>query len=98
MCIHSSGEGTNFLLVKFSTGIMLSGEGRFQGVNFSRKILYQRNLPEFLYEILLMSCFLFADSILPVEKIRVGVLGKFSPGLNCLENKSMGRRDFFVEV
>ena len=56
------------------------------------------NLPEFLYEVLLMSCCLFADSILRVETLRVIVRGKFSPGLNCLEDISVRRRDFSVEV
>ena len=58
---------------------------------------FSGNLPEFPYEIRLMSGFVFADSILRVETLRV-VQGKVSPGLNCLENESMGRRDFFVEV
>jgi hypothetical protein len=52
--------------------------------------------PEFLYKILLISCFLFADSILCVEMLKVIVRGKFSPGLNCLENISVGRRGFLL--
>ena len=33
-------------------------------------------------------CFLFVDSILRVEMLRVSVLCKFSPGLNCPEDIS----------
>ena len=52
-------------------------------MEFSGKILRWVNLPEFLYEILYMSFFLFTNSILRVEMLRVIVRGKFSPGLNC---------------
>ena len=38
-----------------------------------------------------LSYFLFTDSILRVDMLRVTLRGKFSLGLNCLE-------DFFVEV
>ena len=38
-----------------------------------------------------VSCFLFPISIPRVELLRVIVLGKFSPGLNCIEDISMGR-------
>ena len=61
----------------FSTGIIFQGEGIFQGVDFSGKILHYENLLEFPYEILLMSCFLFADSILRVEMLMVIVRRKF---------------------
>ena len=37
-----------------------------------------------------MSCFLFSVSILCVELLRVIVRVKFSPGLNFLEDKSVG--------
>jgi hypothetical protein len=40
----------------------------------------------------------FSGEILRVEMFRVIVRGKFSQGLNYLENKSVGRRDFSVEV
>jgi hypothetical protein len=59
----------------------------FPGGEFSGEILHWGNLPEFLYEIPLMFCFLFADTILRVEMLRVIVQDKFSPGLNCLEKK-----------
>ena len=49
-----------------------------------------------------MSCFLFADSENrqreSVEMLRAMARIKISPGLNCLENVSMGRRDFSGEV
>jgi len=38
-----------------------------------------------------ISYFLFAASILHMELLRVIVVGKFSPGLNCLEEISVGR-------
>jgi len=38
-----------------------------------------------------MSCFLFSVSILRMELRKVNVLHKFSPGLNCLEDISVGR-------
>ena len=62
--------------------------GQFPGVNFSVKILQWGNFSELLYEILLMFCFPFCISILRVEILRVIVQGKFSPGLNCLENRA----------
>jgi hypothetical protein len=54
----------------------------FLGGGFFRGNLNCGNRPEFLYEILLISCFLFADAILRLDILRVIVLGKFSPGLN----------------
>ena len=65
------GGVADFPLGGFSTGMIFRAEGSFQGVNFSGEILHWGNLPEFLYKILLMSCFLFADSILCVEMLRV---------------------------
>ena len=44
-----------------------------------------------------MSCFLFTDSILRVEMSRVIVWGKFSSGLSCPEDISMGGGGFFCE-
>ena len=66
--------------------------GKFPGGEFLRE-----NLSELLYTILLMSYFLFSVSILCVEMLSVIVQGKFLAGLNCLENKSLGRRDFSVD-
>ena len=43
-----------------------------------------------------MSCFIFADSILRTEMLRVIVLGGFLPGLNCLKDVSVERRFFLV--
>ena len=54
-------------------------------------------MSEFPYQILLMSCFLIADSILRVEILIVIVRGKFSPGLNCLRSKSLETSDFCVK-
>ena len=59
-----------------------------------------------------MSCFLIAGSIICLDLLsvivrckiicldllRVIFQWKFSPGLNCLENKSVERRDLSVEV
>ena len=39
---------------------------------------------------LFISCFLITDSILGVEMLKVIVRGKFSPGLNCSDDISMG--------
>ena len=41
--------------------------------------------------------FFLSVSILHVEMLRVIVRGDFLPGLNCLENKPFGIRDFSVE-
>ena len=84
---------------KFSAGGILHGDnfpwvGNFPGCEFYRGNFTLGELPEFLYETDLKSCFHFADSILRVEILRVIVRGKFSPGLNCLENKYVGRREF----
>jgi hypothetical protein len=56
------------------------------------------NLPEFLYEIRLTSCFFFADSISRVEKLMVNIRGKCSPGKNCLEKKSSWKSNFSVKA
>jgi len=72
--------------------------GKFPGGEFFIKSLHWGNLSEFLYEIHLMSCFLFVDSILCVEMFRVIVRGIFSSELICLENIFMGRRDVSLEV
>ena len=76
--------------VEFSTGGIFHGDGSFQGVNFSGEILYWGTLPEFLYEIYHVSCFLFADSILRLEMLRIVVQGKLSPGFNFLESLIRG--------
>ena len=89
-------ERANFILMGLSTRIIFHWKGSYQGLNFSGEILHWGNLPEFLYKIRLMSFLLFADSILHVEILRVIVRSKFSPGVNCLENESAGRRDFSV--
>ena len=67
-------------------------------MNFSEEISHWDNLLEFLYEILLLSCYLFDDSILPVEMLSVTVRGEFLPGLNCLEEISLGTKNFSVDV
>ena len=41
--------------------------------------------------------FIFTDSILRVEKLRVIAQGRFSPASNCLDNSSAGM-DFSMEV
>ena len=68
--------------------------GSFQGVNFSGEILHRRNLSELLYEILLMSCFLFSVSILRVEILRVIVRGIFSR-IELLKEQILGEEEFF---
>jgi len=83
-----------FLLGEFFTGRILHGEGRLQRVNVSGEILHWGNLPEFLHEILFISCILFPDSILHGEMLRVLVRGSFSPGLNCLGEISTDRGIF----
>ena len=58
--------------------------GKLEGSNFSGEILLWGDLPEILYQTLLMSCFLFASSILRAGMLRVIAHGKFLPRLNCL--------------
>jgi len=90
-CIHFRvGEGQIFCWGFFHRE-MFHEEGSFQGVNLSGEIIHCGNLPQFLYKILFMSCFLFSVSILRAEWIRLIVRGKLSPGLNCLEDISMVR-------
>ena len=93
--IHFSGGG-------FSAGGIFLGDnflwgGKFPGGEFSEEILHWGNLSELIYGILLMSCFLFSVSVLRLETLGVIVRGNFSPGLDCLENKSLGWRDFSME-
>ena len=67
------------------------------GGEFFRRNFTLGYLLELLYRILLMSWFLIADSILCMERLRVIILCKFSPGLNCIEKKSLRKRDFSLE-
>ena len=39
-----------------------------------------------------------AATIFRVEMLSVIARGKFSPGLNCIEKLSVGRRDFSMEL
>ena len=80
----------NFLL----HGEKFLGTGNFLWGEFLEEILHRGNLPEFLYKFLLMSCFLFANSILRIKMLMVTVQGKFLPGLNFLEDMSRGKGDF----
>ena len=86
------------MLLGFFTGIVFLGEGSFQGLNFSGEIcnggIGQNSHTTFVE----MSSFLFANSVLRVKMLRVIVRGKYSPGCDCLENKSMGKRDFSVDI
>ena len=70
------------------------GGGEFPGDEFFRELYTGVIFPEFLYEVLLMYYFLIADSILRVGMLSVIVRAKFSPGLNCLENNTLGWRVF----
>jgi len=81
----------------FVGGRIFHGEGSFQGTNLSGEVLHKWNLPEFLGEIFLLSCFLITDSISGMMMLRVIVQFKCLPGLSCLENKAVGRSDFFLE-
>ena len=75
----------NFLVGVFSTGRILNGDGKFQGVNFFKGNFTLGNFPGFLNDILHMM-------------LRVITQGKFSSGLNFQEDLSVGRRYFSVEV
>ena len=98
VCIHFLDGGGIFCWWDSSKGVIFHVEGSIQGVSFSGEILRWGNLPGLLYDIRLMSFLLFADSISRMVMLRGVVQGKFSPGFNCLENKSLGRKDFFAEV
>ena len=87
----------NFLLVEFSAGIIFPWEGKFPGGEFLWRNFTLGHLPELLHETP-MFYFLVTDPNLRVEMLRVIVGGKFSPGSNRLENKSMGRRDLSMEM
>ena len=58
-------------------GEIFHEEGSFQGVNFSGEILQRGHLPEFLYDTLLMSCFLLSNSLLCMDMLRITVQDKF---------------------
>ena len=94
--MHASnfgGGGDKYFAVGFFHGGIFQGEESFQGVNLSGEIIHCGNLREFLYNLffLYMSCFLFSVSILHAEWLKIIVRGKFSSGLNCLE-------DIFMEI
>ena len=50
---------------------------KFPGGEFFRENFHCGEFPEFLYEILLMSCFLIADLNFRRGKLRVIIRGKF---------------------
>ena len=70
-----------------------SWRGNFPGGELSRRKFM---LEEFAKIPLrnFMSCFLFTNSILHVEMLRVIFQGKFSPGLNYSEDICVGRGIF----
>jgi len=82
----------------FSTGRTFLGEGSFQEVEFFSGDFTLWEFTRIPIKILLMFCFLSADSVLRVEMLRAIAQGKFSPGLNCLEGMSVEKRDFSVDV
>ena len=88
------GGEDDFFAVATLHGENFSVRGISQGRNFSGEIVYLGNLLEFLYKFLHMSCFLYNDSILSVEVLRVIVRGNFSSGLNFFEDIPV-RRGFF---
>ena len=93
--IFWGGGGANFFSGGFSEGRIFHGKGEFQGMDFLGEILHRgTSMSGFPYEMFLVSCFLFADSILRVEMLRAIVRNKFSTRLNCLENISVARRGF----
>ena len=86
------GGRVDYLLVEF-----LHGDPFPYGGMFPKGEFFRGNLPKLLYKILLMSCSLLVDTSTRGDVKGTSVRCKFSPGLNCLENKSLGRRDFSVE-
>ena len=85
------GVGTNFLLEIFPRANFLWG-GMFPGSELFRGTYTQREFDRILIQnYFYMSCFLFSVSILRAKWLRVIVWGKFSPGLNFLEDISMER-------
>ena len=70
-------------------------EGRFPEEELFRKDFTPWNAPEFPNKIIFISLnFLFVNSILRVEMLRVFVLGKFSLGFHCLDDLPVERRGF----
>ena len=86
-----AGEG------EFPTGRILQGEnftwrGKFPRYKRYRRKFYAEGICQNFYtKFLYVGWFLFTDSILCVEMLRVIVLGKFSPGLIFPEDISVGR-------
>ena len=68
--------------------------GKFRGGKLSRGNSTPGEYARVPIRNLCMYCFLFADSILHVDILKVVVRGKFPPGLNCTEDISVGRSIF----
>jgi len=68
--------GGEFSAEGFFQGENFPRRVKFPGVNFSGEILRWGNFLEFLYETLLMTSFLYVDSILRVEMLSVTVWGE----------------------
>ena len=62
---------------------------KFLGINFPEKILHWEDLTEFLYEIVSISYFLYADSMLHVYMFWRNVRGNFQHVWDCLRNFSV---------
>ena len=83
-----------FLQGGFYTGRIFHREESFQGVNFSGEILQCVNLPKYLYEISLFVLLSLYQFNFTRGDVKGNCPGKFSPGLNCQENSSVGRGIF----
>ena len=96
VCMHFSvKEGrTNFCWGDFALGEFSMDKEFSRGWNFSEEIAYWGKCQSLYTKFLYLSCFIFTDSILRMEVLRVIVQGKFSPGLNCPEKISVGRGIF----
>ena len=90
MHIFSGGGGG-----EFSAGVfpwVIPWGGKFSGSELVRENYKLRKFARILTQnYFYMPCFLFSVSILCAEWLRVIVRGKFSLGLNCLEDISMAR-------
>ena len=88
--IFGRGGGEDIILCwSFFHGEIFRGEENFKRVELVRGYLILEEFARILIQkSSYISCFLFSVSILRVELLRIIVWGKFSPGLNCLEDVS----------
>ena len=88
----------NFLPGRFLAWGIFYGEDSFEGRNFRGKLYTGGICQSFYLKLFYFSYFLFADSVLRLEMLRVIVRGKFFIWIELLVYLSVGRENFSSEV